>query len=405
MGIAFSKAQMLYQLPGGEEWETLVEFLSQDKFHLGFLRREGNYLLTETAYLDYIVAPDGEKNIVQTIVENFSEEERLRLGLIVTSYNFGEVFRQSPPKNETDLEKLVRKIRPLGLEREIQVWNQLLNLCPTLQLARRAMDMLRNVGVASNVITYNTLIAKAQDYESARAVVEEMKEAGVVPEVITYNTLIAKAQDYESARAVIEEMKEAGVVPEVITYNTLIAKAQDYESARAVIEEMKEAGVAPNVLTFSALFTKNLSLVNADDLLAWYLNQPYHPEGPMEAAIKSYRRMGIVGPALFIALNYPHLAAARKLVRENEESALRYFQSFISLDPSNGNGYYALGITLIEVNRGLEAVPYLEKALTLASIRDQSSPRVKYIKHLLHSILDGTPANKAPLATPTVNKL
>lgn len=128
-----------------------------------------------------------------------------------------------------------------------------------------------------------------------------------------------------------------------------------------------------------------------DDLLDWYLNQPYHPDGPIEAAIKSYRRVRLVDCALAIALHYPHLAAARKLMRENEQSALTYFRSVVDLDPSHGNGNYALGIALIEVNRGLEATPYLEKALTQAGIRDQASPRVKHVGQLLRRILDGTP--------------
>lgn len=163
------------------------------------------------------------------------------------------------------------------------------------------------------------------------------------------------------------------------------------DTARAIVEEMKAAGITPNLLTFSSVFAKNLSLVNADDLLDWYLNQLYHPEGPMDAAIKSYRRVVLVHCALVIALHYPHLATARKLIRENEESALTYFRSVVDLDPSHGNGNYALGIALIEVNRGLEATPYLEKALTQASIRHQSSPRVKHIEKLLRRALDGTP--------------
>jgi hypothetical protein len=114
MGRAFANAPWLYQLPGGEEWETLVKFLSQDNFHLGFLRQEGEFLLTETAYLDHIVAPDGERNIAKTVVENFSEEERARLGLVITSYNFGQVFRGSPPTNEKELEKFAPQAQTFG---------------------------------------------------------------------------------------------------------------------------------------------------------------------------------------------------------------------------------------------------------------------------------------------------
>ena len=65
-------------------------------------------------------------------------------------------------------------------------------------------------------------------------------------------------------------------------------------------------------------------------------------------AIKSYRRVGLIHCALALALHYPHLAAARKLMRENKESALAYFRSVVNLDPLHRNGNYALGIALID---------------------------------------------------------
>lgn len=267
MGIAFTRAQLLDQLPGGEDWETLIEVLSQDKFHLGFLRREGEYLLTETAYLDYIVAPDGEKNIVQTIVENFSEEERLRLGLIVTSYNFGDVFSKSPPKNEKDLAKLVRKLKPLGLDREIKVWNQLLALCPTLKLARRTMEMVANAGLIPDVSTYSMLVGKAEDYAAARSIIEEMKDAGVSPTAYTYGALIGKAEDYAAARGILEEMKDAGVRPNSFTYGVLVFKSNNYAAARSIIEEMKAAGVRPGLRTYNTLIRKAEDYAAARDIV------------------------------------------------------------------------------------------------------------------------------------------
>ena len=433
--------------------ETLIDLLSQDKFHLGFLGRKGEFLYTETAYLDYIVAPDGGKNIAQAVVEHFSEEERHRLGLIVTSYNFSEVFHKNPPKNVQELEKLARKLKSLGLEREITVWNQLVSLCPVLPLARRAIEMLESIGltpdvvtynmlidkakdydtaraiidkmeaagitpdvvtystlidkakdydtanaiidemkaagITPNVVTYSTLVDKANDYDTAHAIIDEMKATGITPNVVTYNTLIDKAKDYDFAHAIIDEMKATGITPNVVTYNTLIDKAKDYDFAHAIIDEMKATGITPNVVTYSTIFTKNLLLVNANELLDWYLNQPYHPESPMEAAIKSYSRVQLIDRALVIVLNYPHLTIARKFMRENSESALTYFRSVVDLDPSSGNGNYALGLALTEVNRGSEATLYLEKALTQANIRDQNGPRVKHIKQLLHCISNG----------------
>ncbi len=257
MGAAFAKAQLFYQPYSSEEWETLIEFLSQDKFHLGFLRREENYLHTETAYLDYVVAPNGERNIAQTIAENFTNEERIGLGLMVTSYNFGDIFRRNPPKSEKDLLKLARKLKSLGLGSEVTAWNQLIRLCPTLQLARISIELLKSVGLAPDEVTYGEMVAKAQDYDSARAVIEEMLATGITPDTFTYTKLVAKAKDYEIACAIIEEMKRSGIAPNIFTYNTLIAKTQGYDSAQAVIEEMKVAKVAPNIETYNLLVSKD----------------------------------------------------------------------------------------------------------------------------------------------------
>ncbi len=212
------------------EWDGLVEFLSQDTDHLGFLRREGGYLLTETAYLDHIIAPDGERDMVQNITKDFSDEDKRRLGLVVTGYNFGEVFRDSPLKTKDDLVKLTNKLKPLGLERDIVVWTQLVNLCPQLPLAQQAVTMLKGLGLAPNVVTYNTLVAKAETYATAQAIVAEMKTAGIRPDVFTYSTLVAKAKTYATAQAIVAEMKTAGIRPNVVTYSTLVAKAKRDET-------------------------------------------------------------------------------------------------------------------------------------------------------------------------------
>ncbi|HXD29546.1 MAG TPA: TIR domain-containing protein [Pyrinomonadaceae bacterium] len=256
MGVAFARVELFNQLPGGDEWEGLIEFLSQDKFHLGFLRREGNFLLTETAYLDYIVAQDGERNIAQTIVDDFSEEERLRLGLIVTSYNFGDVFRGRPLKTEQDLQRLARKLKDLGLERDITVWNQLVKLCPTFSLARYALVLLGNVGIRPDVLTYRLIIAKANAHDDIRTMVDEMEDAIIAPNVFTYSTLVAAAKDYDTARGLVEQMKRAEITPNAVTYNMLVAVSKEYDTARAVVDEMKAAGLIPDVVTYTTLVGK-----------------------------------------------------------------------------------------------------------------------------------------------------
>jgi len=129
---------------------------------------------------------------------------------------------------------------------------------------------------------------------------------------------------------------------------------------------MREEGIHPNVVTYSTLFSKDLSEESADDILKWYLAQEYHPEEPIQAAIASYRKIHRIDQALRLALDYPHLPAARKLIREHEEEALSYFRTISDHDPQHPNAEYALGVALMELGRPQEAQPHLKKALKLA---------------------------------------
>lgn len=267
MGGAFAQALSRMQ-PSNDDWGKMIELLSQDQFHLGFLRQIGDALFTETAYLDYIVAPGGERNIVQTVKDNFSEEERRRLGLAFTRYNFGDVFRGNPPQNEKELENLVRKLKPLGLEREIVVWSQLLHLCPSLALAMRAMEKLRQVGVKPDVVTYTALLDKARTLNEGRAILADMRGDGIVPNVVTYNTLLTKAHTLAEGRAILADMNKNGITSSVVTYNALLTKTQTLEEGRTILADMCSDNIVPNVVTYTTLLDKAQTLEEGRGILA-----------------------------------------------------------------------------------------------------------------------------------------
>ena len=319
-GRAFSDAQWTDSPFSDDKWEELVRLLTQDRYNLGFLRRESGHLITETAYLEYIVAPEGERNLVEIIGTIFSKDERKQLGLLVTSYNFSDVVLKKNPRNEKQLEKLVRKLKPLGIERNIQVWNQLIDCCPSTELARKAIALLKKIGikpdyfsykkilrrakgvdeintvaqemladeispssnqilrlvsgakdyqtaaklvsqlhiwnVAPTTYVYNTLLNKAPDYATGCVVIDKMKAAGVQPNHGTYQSLLVKAPDYATGCVVIDKMKAAGIQPNHWTYDRLLEKVPDYTTARSVIDEMKVAGVQPNHETYQSLLVK-----------------------------------------------------------------------------------------------------------------------------------------------------
>jgi tetratricopeptide (TPR) repeat protein len=251
--------------------------------------------------------------------------------------------------------------------------------------AEASVEKMVEEGVRPAVVTYNTLIDKAPDYETAKSWLETMRKEGVQPDVVTYNTLIAQAPDYETAKSWLETMREEGVQPDVFTYSTLIAQAPDYETAKSWLETMRKEGVQPDVVTYSSLFHKDLSAEPADAILKWYLAQEPHPVEPIQAAIASYRRARQIDQAIRLALDYPHLLAARKLIREHEGQAVAYFREALDGNPEHPNPSYALGVALLELGRELEAEPYLRKALELA----REGPRRTAITECLQQIESG----------------
>jgi len=289
MGRAISQVMnRMHQPFEGNQWEELIELLSQDRFHLGFLRREGRYLVTETAYLDYIIAPDGEKNIAYSLNKTISKEDQEKLGISITNYNFADVFAKQFPRNKKQLMKLIRKLKPLGFEQDIYVWNQLIHLCRDQKLAQTAMALLREKGLKPiketyliltqkpfstdallNIIQqikddnipiddqfYVNLIRRAQDFKTAKMLITQIKDLGDVPNIRVYFHFLRKTPDYPTAQEVVKEMKKDGVNPTAVIYGRLLERVPDYPTAQEVIKEMKTDGVNPTAVIYERLLEK-----------------------------------------------------------------------------------------------------------------------------------------------------
>ena len=197
-----------------------------------------------------------------------------------------------------------------------------------------------------------------------------------------WNRLIASKLSYLDRLDILKKMRKEGIQPDVVTYSTLIAKAPNYEAAKSWVEAMEEEGIQPDVVTYNTLFSDNLFNVSADDLLKWYLDQKSHPEEPIQAALAFYRNYKLIDQALRLTLDYPHLPAARKILKIFSQKALSYFENLLQHNPQHPNANYSLGITLMELKRFNEAQPYLKKALKLA----RASPRKAMIKEWLRQI-------------------
>lgn len=243
-------------------------------------------------------------------------------------------------------------------------YNTLIFKAPDFETAEALLAEMRSEAIEPNVITYSTLISKADEYESAAGLFAKMEQEGIEPNTITYNALMLKSPDYEVACSWLEKMKNARLKRDVMTYNTIIYKAPDYETAKDKLSDMETEDINPNIVTYNRLFSKDLSTIPAEELIDWYSERKYHPDEPLQAAISAYRKAGRVDYALRLALDYPQLQVARKLMRDHSVEATAYFEERLTQDPDDSNAAYALAIALLESGNDKEAEPYLMKALS-----------------------------------------
>ena len=286
---------------------------------------------------------------------------------------------------------LLGEMREEDIQPDVVTYSTLVRKAPSYETARWWLGEMRKEGIQPNVFTYSTLVRKAPDYNTALEWMDDIRKDGIKPDVVTYSTLMKKAPDYEAAREWLREMRKEGIQPDVFTYNTLVAKALDYDTALDCVADMRKEGIQPNVVTYNALFSRNLSGKSADEILKWYLAQEFHPDEPIQVAIGTYRKIGLIDQALRLALDYPHLQAAQKLISFHREEAIQYFQNIFDRDPRHPNAAYALGTALFILGREKEAIPYLKKALELPT----TPARRLRIEEWLREIESRTPPRKS----------
>ncbi|MHB8841227.1 MAG: hypothetical protein ACYC56_05475 [Candidatus Aquicultor sp.] len=224
----------------------------------------------------------------------------------------------------------------------VVIYNTLITKSPDHDTAGFWFKKLLDEGIQPNIITYNALIAKAPNYGTASYWLEAILEDSIQSNLATYNRLIAKAPDYTTVKALLEALLKEGIKPNVITYNALISKSPDYDKALLLLEAMRKDGVAPNVDSFSRLFSKNLSGKSAEDVLALYQAQGIVSEEPIQTVISTYRKVGRVDQALLVALEYPHLVVAKKLIREIMDDVFAYLETIREEGPADVASYNTL---------------------------------------------------------------
>jgi len=208
------------------------------------------------------------------------------------------------------------------------------------------------------------------------------KDLDLPRSTVAFNIAISAAPDYQTSLEWFERMEAARVTPDVVTFSTLVAKAPDYQTSLEWFERMEAARVTPDVVTFSTLFSKPLGDVDPQSIIRWYHHLDYHPEGPIGALLANLRRSRSIDGITAVLLHYPHLAAARKIMRDLGDEILVPLRAAYASAPNEPNPPYALGLCLIEAGWEAEAVPHLKHALKLA----RSEARKNHLRETLRQI-------------------
>lgn len=289
--------------------------------------------------------------------------ESYKLSPDINTYN---ILINKSPKYTTALD-LLDKMGSKNIPPNVVTYNTLIKKAPDYEIAISLLSEMNENGIQPDIITYNTLIKKAPNYNTAKDLLEKIMSEDIKLDVVTYNLLIDKAPDYDKAKYLLDKMEEDGISQNVVIYNTFIKKVPDYDTAKGLVSEMNAKGIQLNKFTYNTLFNKNLSGKSADDILKWYLAQKYHPEEPIQSLIASYRKIGSIDQALRLLLDYPHLQASRKIIREHSEEVFKYLNNIFNIHPLHPNAAYALGVAFQELGNEQKSELYLKKALKLAT--------------------------------------
>jgi len=253
-----------------------------------------------------------------------------------------------------------------GITPDVVTYSTLVAKVPNYEEAQGWLARMEAEGITPDVVTYNTLVAQAPNYEEAQGWLARMEAEGITPNVVTYNTLVAKAPNYEATKSWLQRMEQEGITPDVVTYSKLMHNAPSYEEAKSWLARTEERGVSPNAYAYRTVLEKDLTGIPVSDVLKWYWEQEYHPDGPIEAAIAFYRKKRLMEVVLTLVMHYPYLQAAHKVMRGHPDQSLEWFGGVASDDPTYGTAQYALGECLMVLKRQAEAKVHFETALALA---------------------------------------
>ena len=279
----------------------------------------------------------------------------------------------------TLLDEMVRR----GVQPTSETFKTLASFAPDVGGLVELVELMPEVGVRPSASTFTPFILHAANLADARSWLDRMEALQVSPSSETLTALMRQAGSQDEAVELLEALRDR-VEPNEGTFKVLVESAPDFDTARRWVDHMHREGMRPSVAVLTELFSKEPDDRSGDELLAWYLSLDYHPSAPMQAAIDTYREAGRVEDALRLALDYPHIEAARTMFRLHQEPALEYLSDVVARDPGHANGRYALGLALLELDRTKEALEHLELAREMA----RPGPRVAALEEIMRAARD-----------------
>ncbi len=273
-----------------------------------------------------------------------------------------------------------------GVPPTTETFKTLASFGPDVAEAAELLDLMPTAGIRPNADVFTPFILKASTFDEAQRWLERMTDEEIAPKSETITALMRRADDYDQAVAVLDQLSSVAA-PNEGSYRALVELAPDFATARAWVDTMAGSGLRPSVGLLKSLLSRDQIDASGDELLRWYLALSYHPSAPMQSAIDSYRAAGRITDAMRLALDYPHLEAARTVFRLNTAEALDYLTTVVEDDPGHANGQYALGLALLELDRTKEALVHLELAREVA----RPGPRVAALDEIIRHARDEVP--------------
>ncbi|MBK8707311.1 MAG: hypothetical protein IPN30_02280 [Flavobacteriales bacterium] len=246
-------------------------------------------------------------------------------------------------------------------------YGTLLNRAKDFQQGLDVLEMMKADKVVPDDVTYTTLLNRAKDFQQGLDVLEMMKADKVVPNEVTYGTVLNRAKDFQQGLDVLEMMKADKVVPDDVTWTTLITKAPSVSAGMEVIEQLVESNEPLKLYMMNAVFSRPLGEIAAEVILDWFLKLPHQPDRSMEALIGNYyNKERRTKDALRVALHYPYLSAAKKLMRDIPRLSNDYFIDAQQQKGLRADALYALAIQSLQQGSLDAASKYISEAIVHA---------------------------------------